>query len=85
MKDIRSIHGRAMELMRSANQSLEDRDKVSYLAKTAAALELEREAAFELLTNFESEPTRSVLFRSAAKRQEAERRQEIMVAGATLF
>jgi hypothetical protein len=66
MKDIRSIHGRAMELMRIASQNLEDRDKDSYLSNIRAALELEKEAAFELLTNFESEPTRSVLFRSAA-------------------
>jgi tetratricopeptide (TPR) repeat protein len=66
MKDIRSIHGRAMELMRIASQNLEERDKESYLTNTKAALELEREAAFELLTNFDSEPTRSVLFRSAA-------------------
>lgn len=66
MKDIRSIHGRAMELMRIANQHLENRDKESYLLNTRAALELEQEAAFELLTNFDSEPTRSVLFRSAA-------------------
>lgn len=66
MKDIRNIHGRAMELMRIAAQNLENRDKENYLANMAAALELEKEAAYELLNNFESEPTRSVLFRSAA-------------------
>jgi hypothetical protein len=66
MKDIRSIHGRAMELMHTANQYLENRDKENYLLNTKAALELEQDAAFELLTKFDSEPTRSVLFRSAA-------------------
>lgn len=66
MKDIRSIHSQAMELMRKAKDHLENRDKESYLLNIQAALELEKEAAYGLLTNFESEPTRSVLFRSAA-------------------
>jgi tetratricopeptide (TPR) repeat protein len=66
MKDIRSIHGRAMELMRTAKLDLENRDKESYVKNTQLAYDLEREAAFLLLTSFESEPTRSVLFRSAA-------------------
>lgn len=66
MKDIRSIHGRAMEFMRIAKQHLENRDKESYLKNTKAAFDLEQEAAYALLFNFESEPTRSVLFRSAA-------------------
>lgn len=66
MKDIRSIHGRAMEFMRIARQDLENRDKESYLKNTKAAFDLEQEAAYALLSNFESEPTRSVLFRSAA-------------------
>lgn len=66
MKDIRSIHGRAMEFMRIAKQDLENRDKDNYLKNTQAAFDLEQEAAYALLSNFESEPTRSVLFRSAA-------------------
>jgi tetratricopeptide (TPR) repeat protein len=66
MKDVRSIHGRAMEFMRIAKQDLENRDKENYLKNTQSAFELEQEAAFMLLRNFESEPTRSVLFRSAA-------------------
>lgn len=66
MKDIRSIHGQAMEFMRIAKQDLENRDKESYLKNTQAAFELENQAAYSLLSNFESEPTRSVLFRSAA-------------------
>lgn len=66
MKDIRSIHGRAMDFMRVAKQDLENRDKDNYLKNTQAAFDLEQEAAYALLSNFESEPTRSVLFRSAA-------------------
>lgn len=66
MKDIRSIHAEAMGLMRQANQSLNERDKDGYLSHLKAALALEEEAAFELIANFDSEPTRSVLFRSAA-------------------
>lgn len=66
MKDIRSLHGRAMEFMRIAKQDLENRDKEGYLRNTKAAFDLEQEAAYALLSKFESEPTRSVLFRSAA-------------------
>jgi tetratricopeptide (TPR) repeat protein len=66
MKDIRSIHAKAMDLMRSANEFLSNRDQKSYLANLKEALSLEEEAANELIINYQSEPTRSVLFRSAA-------------------
>ncbi len=55
-----------MDFMRLAKQDLENRDKASYLINTQQAFDLEKEAAFALISNFESEPTRSVLFRSAA-------------------
>lgn len=66
MKNIRSIHAKAMELMRQANQFLNERNNDAYLSNLKEALALEEEAAFELISNFNSEPTRSVLFRSAA-------------------
>ncbi len=66
MKDIRSIHRKAIDLAKQAKQSLDERDMEQYLALSKQAFELEREAAIELVNDFDSEPTRSVLFRSAA-------------------
>ncbi|MDQ3191768.1 MAG: hypothetical protein M3Q58_09250 [Bacteroidota bacterium] len=66
MKDIRQIHRQAMELARQANEELRAGKKEKYIEISKKALALEKEAAFELIADFESEPTRSVLFRSAA-------------------
>jgi len=66
MKDIRKIHREAMELARKANEALFIGQKDSFLKYSNESLVLEKEAAFELISDFKSEPTRSVLFRSAA-------------------
>lgn len=66
MKDIRGLHRQAMEIMRVANEKLLIQDMESYSFHLRNALELEEEAALELFSKLENEPTRSVLFRSAA-------------------
>jgi len=67
MKDIRSIHKEAIELVKKANDLFASGKKEEYTNSYRNKLYLEQEAAMELLLNIDSEPTRSVIFRSAAK------------------
>ncbi len=66
MKDIHEIHRKAMTLIKSAKIALEKGDNESYMIGATEAFNYEREAALELISEFDAEPTRSVLFRSAA-------------------
>lgn len=63
MSSVRDLHKRAMALV---NESMLIDDYVPKNVLLKKALELEIEAAMELFDKFEAEPTRSVLFRSAA-------------------
>jgi hypothetical protein len=66
MKDIQQIHRNAMELVRKADQALLDGDQRVFRRNMESAYLLEKEAAEELTSSPGSEPTRGVLFRSAA-------------------
>jgi hypothetical protein len=66
MKDIRLIHNEAIEQAKKANVCLENKEQDNYLTLIEKAYILEQEAAMELVLKTEAEPTRSVLFRSAA-------------------
>lgn len=63
MSNVRELHKQAMALVKEAN-SLDDKATSMKLLKEA--LTKESEAAMLLYPNFNAEPTRSVLFRSAA-------------------
>jgi hypothetical protein len=66
MKDIRQLHRDAISFSKQASFALEKGDSGEYLRLASKAFELERDAAMELIREFDAEPTRSVLFRSAA-------------------
>jgi hypothetical protein len=66
MKDIRQIHRNAMELAKQASESLRNGKRDEFLKCSKQALEYEKEAALTLVNDLDAEPTRSVLFRSAA-------------------
>lgn len=66
MKDIRLLHKEAIDLVKNANIFLDNNDRKNYLSIIEKAFYLEKEASMELAMNFSAEPTRSVLFRSAA-------------------
>jgi len=66
MKEIKKIHNEAINLVKQANIVLEKGDRMSYLSLIEQAYFLEKEAAYELDSLITEEPTRSVLFRSAA-------------------
>lgn len=66
MIDIRSIHRQAMLLVREANEELQKMQVEAFVDISKKAFNLERDAARALLSNWDAEPTRSVLFRSAA-------------------
>jgi hypothetical protein len=66
MKDLREIHNEALRFAKQANEHLEKGEKAEYLQFTIKALELEKEAAEILFAKRDAEPTRSVLYRSAA-------------------
>ncbi|WP_462221696.1 hypothetical protein, partial [Ferruginibacter sp.] len=66
MNDIKQLHRQAIELAKKANEALQYKSIDEYINYAQQALELERKAAFELIGDFDAEPTRSVLFRSAA-------------------
>lgn len=66
MKNIREIHSEAMRMVKEAEYFLEQRLNEQYIDYLEKALSLEEEAAMELFSKLDSEPTRSVLFRSAA-------------------
>jgi hypothetical protein len=66
VQQVNDLHSKAMEMANSAFMARVqgELEKVRQLSKTA--LEYERQAAMLLLNDYETEPTRSVLFRSAA-------------------
>lgn len=66
MKDIRQLHRDAMALMKKASDALSQGDTQSHKEFSEKAYALERESAYELIDKLDSEPTRGVLFRSAA-------------------
>jgi DNA-directed RNA polymerase specialized sigma24 family protein len=66
MKDIRKIHREAMELAKNADQARLNGNKQLFHQLTEDAYRLEKEASDELIAHPDSEPTRGVLFRSAA-------------------
>jgi hypothetical protein len=55
-----------MELANLANAALSENDRARYVTLITEAFVYEAEAALSLISDFDSEPTRSVLFRSAA-------------------
>lgn len=66
MKNIQKIHEEAMELAEKADAALLKKNLTLFRELTVQALKLESEAAYELITVTTAEPTRSILFRSAA-------------------
>lgn len=82
------VHRKAMILAQDAYVSLSQGDEATALHLYEAAFELEREAALSLVSEESKEPTRSVLFRSAAslavkckKFREAEKMFALGLAG----
>jgi hypothetical protein len=66
MSTIQNIHRQAMEFAKKGIAALEQGNTELYRQLTRQAFELEKKAALELISDYEAEPTRSVLFRSAA-------------------
>ena len=66
MKNARTLHDEAMTQLREAKAKRELKDYTSYESLLTEAFHLESEAAHLLKDKVEAEPTRSVLFRSAA-------------------
>jgi RNA polymerase sigma factor (sigma-70 family) len=66
MKDIRQLHREAMSFVKKADDAFSQGDRTAYKDYSEKAFLLEKEAAFELIDKLISEPTRGVLFRSAA-------------------
>lgn len=66
MTDIRKIHEKAMEHAKKATTALAEGDRELFRRETEQAFLLEKEAARALTTEVDAEPTRGVLFRSAA-------------------
>jgi hypothetical protein len=66
MKDIKYIHRQAMEHSDLAITARMKGDEQAAVGHVVAAYELEAQAANALLNDLDAEPTRSVLFRSAA-------------------
>ncbi len=62
----RDLHRKAMENAKIAGEFLNIGDEKEYLKYTSLALEYEKQAAEMLFAKKEAEPTRSVLYRSAA-------------------
>ena len=66
MQTIKEIHDKAMNLAEDAFHAQKSGREADAIRLFAEALELEQEAANSLPLSEESEPTRSILFRSAA-------------------
>jgi OST-HTH/LOTUS domain len=66
MSSVSQIHDEAMTKLELANEAMANSRVKAYKSMLIESLELEKEAAYSLLTDFDCEPTRSVLFRSAA-------------------
>lgn len=67
MSNARQLHREAINMVNEAHSALELGEEERYGILLRGAFEKERAAAWELLYKPESEPTRSVLFRSAAR------------------
>lgn len=67
MTKAQQLHQKAMAKAGEAFESQRTGDLDRYLALTKEAFEQEKAAAWILFHKFEAEPTRSVLFRSAAQ------------------
>lgn len=63
---IQELHREAVKLAKEAQSEFDNENIIEYQNLILKAYELEKTAAEFLKTNFESEPTRSVLYRSAA-------------------
>jgi hypothetical protein len=61
------LHQEAMAIAANAFAAQKAGDNDHYIEMTKSAFEKEKEAAWLLFNKFEAEPTRSVLFRSAAQ------------------
>jgi hypothetical protein len=66
MKNARELHHEAMNKLHEAETSLEKGAYAAHLSLLTEASRLEADAAYLLRDKFQAEPTRSVLFRSAA-------------------
>lgn len=66
MNSIENIHNQAMNLARDANEALRENNIEKHKELCRQAFLLEKQAALHLISDFDAEPTRSVLFRSAA-------------------
>ncbi|WP_133271090.1 sugar transferase [Hymenobacter radiodurans] len=66
MSNAKQLHHDAMDSLHQAEAALMQRDITLYKQNLRSALELETSAAFLLKDKITAEPTRSVLFRSAA-------------------
>jgi hypothetical protein len=62
-----NLHREAMEIANRAFEAQRENNHAEYLKLTAEAYEKEKTAAWTLFNQFEAEPTRSILFRSAAQ------------------
>ncbi|MCB0553303.1 MAG: hypothetical protein KDD02_07110 [Phaeodactylibacter sp.] len=67
MSDIQHLHKEAMAIVHEAFTAQKAGDSERYLELTHAAYEQEKAAAWLLFQKLDAEPTRSVLFRSAAQ------------------
>lgn len=67
MSPIQQLHQEAMEIAQQAFSAQREGNTPRYLELTKQAFEKEKAAAWLLFDDFEAEPTRSVLFRSAAQ------------------
>lgn len=63
---IQELHREAVKLAKEAQLEFENENIIEYQTLIFQAYQLEKKAAEILKTNFESEPTRSILYRSAA-------------------
>jgi hypothetical protein len=66
MKNARELHHEAMNKLHDAEVALEKGNYPAHLVLLTEASNIEAEAAYLLRDKFQAEPTRSVLFRSAA-------------------
>lgn len=66
MSEAQQLHTEAMKKAGEAMSAQQAGDNLKYLELTKEAFEKEKQAAWQLFPKIEAEPTRAVLFRSAA-------------------
>lgn len=66
MQEVTNMHTKAMEFAESAELARRSGDTLAFEKLTTQALELEAAAAWEMAGKTDLEPTRSIIFRSAA-------------------